>query len=184
MAVFILSTILLLFVKQNKEVVYRTEDNKLVFESGNWAVVSEIQEMKSYNNPLALRRYAKYSFDNKLIEQGLVDNDGTFIPDNDPAESGRFFFFTVILLSVTFYLLLYAKADFIVARDWYTSRSDVAITAMQPDKRNAILKNKINCERCNTSPDFSVDRELRVQGMIFVEGQCNICLEKRKIRLK
>lgn len=182
-AVMAICIVLLLLVHRKTETVYRTDGNVIYFESGNYAVTGDTKE-KTGNNPLMLNRYAKYTFDNKLLEQGLIDHDGTFLPDNDPVENGRFFFFTILLISATWYLVFFAKADMVHIRDWYTSRGDVAITAMDPARRNALLKGNMRCDTCNNAPDFSVIKEERVQGMVFVEGNCNLCNQSKKIRLR
>lgn len=178
-----LSLLLLLLVKRKEETVYRTDGNVIYFESGNYAVLADADTRTKYN-PLALKYYAKFTYDNKLLEQGIVDHDGTFIPDNDPVEKGHFFFFTTLFISITAYLLLYSKSDMVAARDWLKARNDMAITAMDTKKQQALLAGKMRCERCNIAPDFAITKEERVQGMIFIEGSCNLCNEQKKIRLR
>jgi hypothetical protein len=183
LAIIGISVILLLLVKRKAETVYRTDGNVMYFESGNYAVLADANERTKYN-PLALKYYAKFTYDNKLLEQGIVDHDGTFIPDNDPVENGHFFFFTTLLVSLTAYMLLYSKGDIVAARDWLNARNDMAITAMDSKKQQALLAGNMRCERCNHAPDFAITKEERVQGMIFVEGSCNLCSEQKKIRLR
>lgn len=182
-AVMAICIVLLLIVHRKTETVYRTEGNIIYFESGNYAVTTDAHGRTS-NNPLELRYYAKYTYNNILLERGQIDYDGTFIPDNDPVENGRFFFFTILFISATWYLVFFAKADLVHIRDWYTSRGDVAITAMDAARRNALLKGNMRCDTCNDAPDFTVTKEERTQGMVFVEGNCNLCNQSKKIRLR
>ena len=181
---FVLSTAVLLLNHPKPEKVIRTEGSKLVFESGNYAIVYPFGLHRIPSNPLGLRTYEKFTFEDKKIEQGLYDNNGEFFPDDDIRLKNNSFFFYIIMTIMAIYFTFFFYRDFINARDWFHSRTDIAFTAMLPEKRNVALKNKMSCDRCNTSPNFSADKELRVQGMIWIEGKCNICGEQKKIRIK
>ncbi len=184
LAISLLSLLVIIFNHPKQEKVSRVAGDILIFESGNWARIFPAGARFVGNNPLDLRSYEKYSYDNRKIEEGLYDYDGNFLPNAEPTESTNFFFFTILMVSATIYLIVFGRNDFIWARDLFNARKDVAITALPQERRNLLLKGKMSCELCNASPDFNLVNETRIQGMVFVEGKCNLCNEQKKVRLK
>jgi|ERR1043165_1385939 hypothetical protein len=182
--IFILATFLLLFfVRHKQEKIARTDGNRITFESGNFARIYEDGQQPGVSNPAHHRTYAKFSFDGTQIEQGLFV-DGEFLPDNDKIENTRYFLYTLNGLILALYFIFFFRADYIHLRDWYKNRTAVPYTAMNSNQLSKALAGKMSCDRCNTSPDFSLQKETMVQGMIFLEGNCNVCKEAKKVRVK
>ena len=98
-----LSTAVLLLNHPKPEKVIRTEGSKLVFESGNYAIVYPFGLHRIPSNPLGLRTYEKFTFEDKKIEQGLYDNNGELFPDDDIRLKNNSFFFYIIMTIMAIY---------------------------------------------------------------------------------
>jgi len=55
---------------------------------------------------------------------------------------------------------------------------------MNPVQLQKALMHKMLCDVCNTSANFTVEKEEYIQGMIFIEGKCQICSRQNRIRIK